>query len=85
MRHVLKSSFTKNIIFRDDNNAIYSKEYLSGLIFKEYEYEYDSFYQTIIKANLNEKNITLSKYRENYPVNGGMNIAQIYQLLSLMF
>ena len=55
---------SNNNLIKDSEN-IYSKEYLSGLNFKEYEY--DTFCQAIIKAGLNENNISLSKYSENFP------------------
>ena len=55
---------SSNNLIKDSEN-IYSKEYLSGLNFKEYEY--DTFCQAIIKTGLNENNISLSKYSENFP------------------
>ena len=55
---------SSNNLIKDSEN-IYSKEYLSGLNFKEYEY--DTFCQAIIKAGLNENNISLAKYSEKFP------------------
>ena len=48
-----------------DKLNIYSKDYISKIDFKEYEY--DTFCQAIIKTGLSESKISLSKYSENFP------------------
>ena len=48
-----------------DADNIYSKEYISCLNFKDYEY--DTFCQAIIKTGLSENKMSLSKYSENFP------------------
>ena len=55
---------SNNNIIKDKFN-IYSKNYLSKLDFKEYEY--DTFCQAIIKTGLSENKMSLSKYSENFP------------------
>ena len=49
----------------DRPNDIFSKEYISNLDYKDYEY--DTFCQAIITTGLSEKQMSLSKYSENFP------------------
>ena len=48
-----------------DENNIYSKDYISKLNFKEYEY--DTFCQAVIKTGLNENKVSFSKFSQNFP------------------
>ena len=52
-----------------DMNNIYSKEYISNLDVKEYEY--DTFCQAIIKTGISEHKLSLSKYSQNFPASCG--------------
>ena len=55
---------SNNNYIKDIDN-IYSKDYISKLDYKEYEY--DTFCHAIIKTGLSEKQMALSKYSENFP------------------
>ena len=48
-----------------DINSIYSKDYISNLDLKEYEY--DTFCQAIIKTGISENKLSLSQYSQNFP------------------
>ena len=52
-----------------DINNIYSKDYISNLDFKEYEY--DTFCQAIIKTGISENKLSLSQYSQNFPAQCG--------------
>ena len=52
-----------------DENNIYSKNYISKLDFKEYEY--DTFCQAVIKTGLNESKVSFSKFSQNFPATCG--------------
>ena len=62
---------SNNNCFKDSNN-IFSKDYISKLDSKEYEY--DTFCQAIIETGLSENKMALSKYSENFPAPCGHEI-----------
>ena len=55
-------SNNNNII---ESSNIYSKKYLNTI--NPTDYEYDTFCQAIIKTGLSEKEMSLSKFSENFP------------------
>ena len=60
-----KYKILSNNNYIKDIDNIYSKDYISRLDSKEYEY--DTFCQAIIKTGLSENKISLSKFSENFP------------------